>query len=148
MRLRKAVRNHAMGILITRSGGGCQLETTQRIEHPLKDESPFFVDASNLEAITPPSLRFRILSTSPVVMRTGALIDYRLRINGVPVGRQSESDWDPPHRFVDQQRRGHDKWWVPEHRFHADDKLSSAFARRMCGLDGLLSLLFRHATAL
>ncbi len=137
-----------MDILITRIGGGYQLETTQRSEHPLRDLVPFFAVAFSLEGITPPSLRFRILSTSPVVMRTGALIDYRLRINGVPVGRQSESDRDPPHRFVDQQRRGHYKWWVHEHRFHADDKLSSAFARRMCGLDGLLSLLFRHATSL
>ena len=46
---------------------------------------PFFADATNLDAITPPWLHFNILTLPPVVMREGALIDYRLRVRGIPL---------------------------------------------------------------
>ena len=67
----------------------------------------FFSRAENLEAITPPLLRFRITSPTPIDIRKGSMIEYRLRLHGVPVSwRTRIEEWDPPHGFVDRQLRG------------------------------------------
>ncbi len=78
----------------------------------------FFSRAENLETLTPPWLRFSILSPGPIDMKVGTRIRYRLRLHGIPVGWESEiTAWDSPHRFVDEQRRGPYRQWIHEHRF-------------------------------
>ena len=53
-------------------------------------------------------------------MREGALIDYRLRVRGVPLRwRTRVNVWQPPHRFGDEQLRGPYRQWIHEHTFDA-----------------------------
>lgn len=82
----------------------------------------FFSDAFKLESLTPPLLRFQVLTPAPIVIQTGTLIDYKLRLHGFPVRWQSEiSVWEPPLRFVDRQTRGPYQMWRHEHRFVEQD---------------------------
>jgi len=88
------------------------------LQSPLGVVFPFFSDASNLEALTPPWMRFRIVTPRPIAMHAGALIDYRLRVRGIPLRWRSEiTAWDPPFRFADEQRRGPYRFWKHEHHF-------------------------------
>jgi ligand-binding SRPBCC domain-containing protein len=83
---------------------------------------PFFSEARNLEEITPPWLRFEILTPEPISMAVGTVIDYRLRLRGVPLRWRSEiAAWQPPNRFVDRQVRGPYRLWHHEHLFTERD---------------------------
>lgn len=80
----------------------------------------FFADARNLEHITPPWLNFEVLTPGDLVMQTGTVIDYRLRIRGIPLRWRSEITlWDPPHVFIDEQRRGPYRQWLHRHQFES-----------------------------
>ncbi len=90
----------------------------QHLPAPPEEVFPFFGDALNLEAITPPWLGFRVVTPEPIEMREGALIEYRLRLHGVPVSWRTRIDvWDPPRRFVDRQLRGPYRLWHHTHLF-------------------------------
>lgn len=98
-----------------------ELRTRVRLSRPRPEVFAFFADAGNLEAITPPWLHFHIETPRPIDMRQGALIDYRLRIRGVPIRWKTEiTAWDPPHRFVDEQLSGPYRLWIHEHVFEED----------------------------
>ncbi len=82
----------------------------------------FFSDAANLEALTPKHLNFSIVSPQPVNIKQGAIIDYRLKLYGIPFGWQTEiTVWEPPFRFVDEQRKGPYHYWIHEHSFVEQD---------------------------
>lgn len=80
----------------------------------------FFSDAGNLEALTPAFLKFCIETPRPIEMRVGALIDYSLRLHGVPIRWRTRINvWEPGKRFVDEQIKGPYRLWVHEHTFEA-----------------------------
>jgi ligand-binding SRPBCC domain-containing protein len=99
-----------------------ELTRITHVDRPLGEVFSFFADPANLELLTPSWLRFEVASPRPVEMRAGTRIDYRLRLHGFPVRWQSEiTEWDPPNRFVDEQRRGPYRFWRHEHRFAEAD---------------------------
>jgi ligand-binding SRPBCC domain-containing protein len=92
------------------------LQREQRLDAPPAVVFPFFADARNLEAITPPLLRFRLLTPDPIAMGVGTFLQYALRVHGMPVRWDTLIQaWEPPHRFVDVQVRGPYRVWHHTH---------------------------------
>ena len=94
------------------------LRREQRLPVPPDEVFAFFADAFNLERITPPWLGFRIATPGPIAMGPGTLIEYRLRLHGVPVRWLTRIEvWEPGRRFVDVQVRGPYRMWHHTHEF-------------------------------
>lgn len=92
------------------------------LPRPRSEVFPFFAEARNLETLTPPWLSFEVLTPAPIVMRPGTLIDYRIRVHGIPIRWRTEiAEWSPPHRFVDTQLRGPYRLWHHTHTFDDQD---------------------------
>lgn len=86
----------------------------------MEDVFEFFSKAENLNVITPPVLGFKIITPLPVDMKKGTVIDYKIKLNGIPFNWRTEiTKWDPPHCFEDTQIKGPYKVWIHEHKFEA-----------------------------
>lgn len=129
-----------------------RLERTQQIQRPLDAVFSFFADATNLEAITPRFLRFRILSPTPVEMRAGARIDYAMSLFGMPVRwRTRITEWEPGVRFVDEQEAGPYAVWRHTHEFEPQGEATLVrdvvdYAVPLGPLGALAHLLFVRRT--
>ncbi|HTX35766.1 MAG TPA: SRPBCC family protein [Bryobacteraceae bacterium] len=96
------------------------LRRQQWIPRPIEEVFPFFSDARNLGAITPPWLEFRMLTPGPIYMAAGTDLRYQLSWHGVPVGWTTRiRRWEPPVRFIDVQLSGPYRLWHHTHRFEA-----------------------------
>lgn len=103
---------------VRREGNQWVLTLSQWLPVPPSQLFPFFADAYNLEQLTPPLLRFHVVTPRPIDMQTGTLIDYRLRVRGMPIRwRTRIATWDPPHGFTDEQLRGPYRKWHHTHTF-------------------------------
>lgn len=88
------------------------------LPRPIEEVFRFFSAAENLERITPPWMKFRIVTPGPVEMKRGARIAYALRVHGFPIHWLTEIEvWNPPHEFVDVQVKGPYKLWRHTHCF-------------------------------
>jgi ligand-binding SRPBCC domain-containing protein len=100
-----------------------RLQREQHVTPPPPEAFEFYSDALRLEAITPPWLRFRVVTPAPIRMAPGALIDYRLRLRGVPIRWRTRIErWEPGRRFVDVQVAGPYRHWHHTHEFQADGR--------------------------
>jgi ligand-binding SRPBCC domain-containing protein len=98
------------------------LEREQLLPAPPQEVFDFFSDAHNLEAITPPWLHFRVVTTAPIAMRPGTLIEYRLRLHRFPVNWLTRIEsWLPRRRFEDRQVCGPYRLWHHTHTFEPCD---------------------------
>jgi ligand-binding SRPBCC domain-containing protein len=110
-------------IAVPRSRGAAfVLSASQWVPLPPDRTFAFFADAGNLERITPPFLGFAILTPLPIAMGEGTLIEYRLRMMGVPMGWLTRIEsWEPGRSFVDVQLRGPYTRWRHQHTFQPAD---------------------------
>jgi ligand-binding SRPBCC domain-containing protein len=97
-----------------------ELRREQLVPRPLGETFAFFAQARNLERITPPWLRFAVLTPAPIEMRTGTVIEYRLRLHGLPLRWTARiEDWREGRAFADRQIRGPYRLWHHRHEFEA-----------------------------
>ncbi len=97
-----------------------RIEREQVVPRRIDEVIAFFAQARNLERITPPWLVFRVLTPEPIEMRVGALIDYRLRVHGIPLSWTTRIEqWEPGAGFVDRQIAGPYRLWHHRHTFRA-----------------------------
>ena len=94
----------------------------QWISASLEKAFSFFCEARNLDRITPPELRFKLLGQSHLELRAGTLIDYELAWHGLPMRWRSRiEEWRPPTLFIDVQLKGPYRFWRHTHSFEARD---------------------------
>ena len=98
------------------------LKREQVISKNILDVFDFFSRAENLATITPPKMKFKILTPTPIEMKEGALIDYTVRVLGIPIRwRTLITKYQPPDIFIDQQLKGPYSLW---HHTHTFEKIS------------------------
>lgn len=97
-----------------------ELHREQIVARPLQEVFEFFSNAGNLARLTPPAMHFTMITPQPIEMRSGALIEYRLRVHGLPIRWISLiEEWVEGVRFSDSQVKGPYKRWLHTHEFEA-----------------------------
>ena len=94
------------------------LERRLWLPRPRPEVFAFFADVRNLALVNPPSARLRWLSPPPEMLFAGAVINFSVRLAGLPVRwRVFVREFDPPYRFVDVEIWGPFARWEHRHRF-------------------------------
>ncbi len=109
----------ALGDLCAKMQNGThELVFEQWLNRPVKEIFTLFADEKNLEELTPKFIGFHVLGKSTEQIGEGTLIDYRMKIHGVPIKWQSRiEEWAPGRRFVDTQTKGPYQYWHHTHEF-------------------------------
>jgi len=100
-----------------------QLTSLQTVDATIEKVWDFFSNPCNLNLITPPSLKFQILSGDEVPIYNGQIIHYRIQI--LPLVRVNWvteiKNVEPLSSFMDEQRFGPYKFWLHHHQFMMSD---------------------------
>lgn len=105
-------------LIAERSEGYHVFEAEQWVPRPAEDLFQFFSDEKNLEKITPPWLNFKVKYKTTPQIQAGTLINYELKLNGIPFFWQTLIEtWQPPVEFVDTQKKGPYATWKHRHQF-------------------------------
>jgi hypothetical protein len=97
---------------------GHTLLTEQWVPQPIETTFSFFTDPQNLEALTPSFLQFKILKLTSSPIQEGTILDYSLKIRGIPIRWQSKiTECISGIRFSDMQTHGPYLFWHHTHEF-------------------------------
>lgn len=98
------------------------VEFKTEFDKPLNEVFDFFSNAENLNKVTPAELKFKILTPLPIKMEKGTLIDYKIKLSGIPFIWKTEIlEWNPPFSFIDFQLKGPYKIWKHQHIFESNN---------------------------
>ncbi|MCX6117260.1 MAG: TIGR01777 family oxidoreductase [Proteobacteria bacterium] len=98
--------------------GVFEIYQAQWVPKTVTEIFPFFCDEKNLEELTPELLNFKVIGKNTPMIQEGTLIDYKLKIRGVPAKwRTRIIDWKPGKSFVDTQLKGPYNLWHHTHEF-------------------------------
>ena len=93
------------------------LERRQTVSGSLEQAWSFLQNPANLDRITPPDLRFRIVTDVPDIMYNGLIIEYRITIPliGTHCWITEIKHIREGVSFVDEQRLGPYRFWYHYH---------------------------------
>ena len=91
---------------------------SQFVPDKIENVFDFFSQAKNLEEITPEFLNFKVKDMSSQEIEKDTIINYKLKIHGVPAQWQTQiTEWVPSKMFVDNQNKGPYTLWNHTHTF-------------------------------
>lgn len=100
---------------------GHKLVTEQWVPQPIDRVFERYSNPKNLEDLTPDFLHFKVTKVSHPKIQEGTVLDYQLKLHGIPMRWQSRiTDWVPGKRFADLQTRGPYAFWHHIHEFYED----------------------------
>jgi ligand-binding SRPBCC domain-containing protein len=69
-------------------------------------------------------MKFKIKTPPPLIMKVGAEFDYIINLMKIPLKWKTIiTEYEPPYKFVDVQKKGPYKKWIHTHTFEAiEDK--------------------------
>ena len=112
------LKNALNEICLPLKGGQKEFLVEQWVPQIPENIFPFFCNEKNLEKLTPEFLNFKVLKKSTDEIREGTLIEYRLKLHGLPIFWETNIEkWEPGISFVDQQIKGPYKKWHHTHEF-------------------------------
>ena len=98
--------------------GQHELVAEQWVPKSPEEVFPYFCNERNLEELTPPFLSFKVMGKSTDAIEEGTLIDYKLKLHGVPFSWRTKIEaWQPVKKFVDTQLKGPYRKWHHTHEF-------------------------------
>lgn len=90
----------------------------QWVPQRVEDLFPYYEDEKNLEELTPDWLNFKVLNKSTEKIQQGTIINYQIKLYGLPMTWQTEIEaFEKNKFFIDNQLKGPYAKWHHTHDF-------------------------------